>query len=154
MKLTTNSHHSNHLDNIALLNYLSLFSYASTIASIFTSLPALSSGLIEGYAMIQANGLDFANPKVKVMVIHALLNDVAVAGAFYNFWTRSKVEGYLPDGVNALVSSVLLGGVIFSAYLGGSLIYKHGVGVQRQGDGKEIKEKMIRDVKRDAKKEL
>lgn len=88
------------------------------------------------------------------MVIHALLNDVAVAGAFYNFWTRSKVEGYLPDGVNALVSSVLLGGVIFSAYLGGSLIYKHGVGVQRQGDGKEIKEKMIRDVKRDAKKEL
>lgn len=156
MKLTTNSSSPNHIDTIALINYLSLFSYASTIAALFTSLPTVSSGVAEAYAMIQANGLDMSNPKVKVMVIHAILNDVAVAGAFYNYWTRSTVEGFMTSGVNALISSVMLGGVICSAYLGGSLIYKYGVGVQRQGDGKVIKEKMMnekKERKREGKKE-
>lgn len=108
--------------------------------------------------MIQAEGLDMQNPKVKVMVIHAFLNEVAIAGAIYNWWSRSKVDGYMISGVNAVISSVLLGGVICGAYLGGSLVYKHGVGVQRQGDGKAIKEKMIKDAKeqgmKQGKKEL
>jgi uncharacterized membrane protein len=153
MKLTTNSSSPDYLDTIALINYLSLFSYASTIAALFTSLPTLSSGLTEGYAMIQANGLDMSNPKVKTMVIHALLNDIAVVGAFYNYWTRSKVEGFMPNGVNALISSVMLGGVIYSAYLGGNLVYKYGVAVQRQGDGKAIKEKMVSEKKQQGKKD-
>src|ERR1700722_20788211 len=108
MKFATSSPHPNHINNIALLNYLSLFSYASTIVLLFTSLPALSSGAAEGYAMINANGLNLQNPKVKTMLIHALLNDVAIAGAFYNYWTRRKIEGYMISGTNAFVSSVLL----------------------------------------------
>lgn len=104
--------------------------------------------------MIQANGLDWNNQKVKVMLIHALLNDVAVAGAIFNWWSRSKVEGYMISGANALVSGVILGGVIFSAYLGGSLVYKHGVGVQRQGEGKEIKEKTLKEQKQKGRKEF
>ncbi len=41
--------------------------------------------------------------------------------------------------------------------LGDSLVYEHGVGVQKQGEGKEIKENMIskkrvRRVKRNCKK--
>jgi uncharacterized membrane protein len=161
MKLTTDSSSPNHLDIIALINYLSLFSYASTIAALFTSIPTLSSGLAEGYAMIQANGLDMSNPKIKTTVLHALLNDVAVVGAFYNYWTRSTTEGYLPSATNVLISSVMLGGVMYSAYLGGSLVYKHGVGVQRQGEGKEIKEKTMsekkegkKESKKEGKKEL
>ena len=154
MKLTTNSAHPNHLDNIALLNYLSLFSYASTIGALITSVPTIASGVAEGYAMINANGLDWNNPKVKVMIIHALLNDVAVAGALYNWWTRSQVDGYMITGANTFVSAILFGGVIFSAYLGGSLVYKHGVGVQRQGEGKEIKEKTMKQQKEKGKKEL
>jgi uncharacterized membrane protein len=153
MKLTTNSSSPNHLDIIALINYLSLFSYASNIAAIIASLPTLSSGLAEGYAMIQANGLDLQNPKVKVMVIHALLNDIAVAGAIYNWWSKSKVDGYVVSDTNTLISSVLLGGVIYSAYLGGSLVYKYGVGVQRQGDGKAIKEKNMKNTKEHGKKQ-
>jgi uncharacterized membrane protein len=153
MKLTTNSSSPDHLDIIALINYLSLFSYASTIAALFTFLPSLSSGLVEGYAIIQANGLDMLNPKVKVVVAHALLNDVAVAGAFYNYWTRSKAEWFMPSCVNVLISSVMLGGVICSAYLGGSLVYTHGVGVQRQGDGKAIKEKTMSERKKEGRKE-
>jgi len=103
--------------------------------------------------MIQANGLDMSNPKVKVTVIHALLNYIAVTGTFYNYWTRSKAEGFLPGGMNVLISSVMLGGVIYSVYLGGSLVYKHGVGVQRQGEGKAIKEKMMSEKKKEGKKE-
>jgi uncharacterized membrane protein len=153
MKLTTDSSSLDHLDIIALINYLSLFSYASTIAALFTSILTLSSGLAEGYAMIQANGLDMSNPKIKTMVLHALLNDVAIAGAFYNYWTRSTTEGYLPSAMNVLISSLMLGGVMYSAYLGGSLVYKHGVGVQRQGEGKEIKEKTMSEKKKEGKKE-
>jgi uncharacterized membrane protein len=94
----------------------------------------------EGYALIKANGLDLSNPKVSTLVIHALLNDVAIAGAVYNWWSKSKVDGYFPTGVNAGLSAVLIGGLIYSAALGGELVYKYGVGVQRQGEGKEIKE--------------
>lgn len=153
VKLTTNSSSPTHLDTIALINHLSLFSYASTIAALFTSLPTLSSGLAEGYAMIKANGLDMSNPKIKTTVIHALLNDAAVAGAFYNYWSRSTETGFFPSDLNVLISSVMLGGVVYSAYLGGSLVYKHGVGVQRQGDGKTIKENMMSEKKKEGKKQ-
>lgn len=59
----------------------------------------------------------------------------------------------MPSGVNVLISSMILGGVIYSAYLGGTLVYKYGVAVQRQGDGKAIKEKMMSEKKKEGKKE-
>lgn len=43
--------------------------------------------------------------------------------------------------------------LIGSAYLGGSLVYKYGVGVQRQGDGAEIKQGTLKDAKNDGKRE-
>ena len=55
----------------------------STIAGVVTALPALSSGLAEGYALISANGLDLQIPKVRKTVIHALMNDVGVGAAVY-----------------------------------------------------------------------
>lgn len=71
------------LNDYGVIYHLSLFGYVSTIAGIVTSLPALSSGLFEGYALISANGLDFSKPKVKTTVIHATLNDLAIAAAVY-----------------------------------------------------------------------
>jgi len=145
----------NKLDTIALLNYLSLFSYASTIAALFTSLPALTTGIAELYAMIQARGLDFSNldPVVKTTLIHAGLNDVAVVGAAYNWLSRRGRTGFTLDTGNFLVSATILMGVIYSAYLGGTLIYSHGVGVQRQGKGAQEKEKATKKTKAQAKKE-
>jgi uncharacterized membrane protein len=142
------------IDALTLLSTLSLLSYASTLASLLTSLPTLSSGLAEGYAMISAQGLDLSNSKVRTMALHALLNDIAVVGAVYNAWSRRQAEGFMVTGFNVAVSAVLMGAVVmYSAYLGGTLVYKYGVGVQRQGRGKAIKEGMMKG-KREGKKEL
>lgn len=125
---------------VAIIYHLSLFSYASTIVAIITSVPALVTGLIEGSALISANGLDLKNPKVRTTITHATLNDVAIFAAVYNWMTRRNVEDFMPWGGNALVSSAILGLISYSAYLGGSLVYEYGVGVQRQGTAKEEKQ--------------
>lgn len=154
MKLTTSSAFPNRLDEIALLNYLSLFSYASTVAAIFTSLPALATGVAELYAMIKAKGLDLNNPIVKTTLIHAGLNDVALLGAFYNWLSRRNRTAYEVQTGNILTSALMLGGVMYSAFLGGSLVYAHGVGVQRMGKGAEEKKKTTKETKKHTKREL
>jgi uncharacterized membrane protein len=138
----------------AVLYYTSLFSYASTIAGILTAIPAVSSGAIEAYAMISSKGLDLNDPVIKTTVIHAVMNELAIVGALYNWFSRRNVEGFLPSGVNVLISSIMLGAVAYSGFLGGGLVYTHGVGVQRMGKGKEEKDKNIAEIKKSAKKEL
>jgi uncharacterized membrane protein len=126
---------------IAIIYHLSLFSYASTIIGILTAIPAVVTGAIEANAIVSANGFDLSNPKVKTTVIHATLNDLAVLGAVYNWLTRRNEEDFMPWGGNALVSAGMLGLIAYAAFLGGSLVYAHGVAVQRMGKGKEEKEK-------------
>jgi len=139
---------------IAILYHLSLFSYASTIAGILTAIPAISSGAIEAYAMISAKGFDLNNPIIKTTLIHAGLNDLAISGAVYNWLTRRNREDFMPWGGNAFVSALMLGAVAYAAFLGGGLVYAHGVAVQRMGKGKEEKEKNIEMQRRKGKKEL
>lgn len=55
-------------------------------------------------------------------------------------------EDYRPYGHQILLSAVAMGLTMFAAYLGGSLVYKHGVGVQRMGDGLEEKKKAEKKV--------
>ncbi|CZS88424.1 uncharacterized protein RAG0_00179 [Rhynchosporium agropyri] len=139
---------------IGVLYHLSLFSYASTIAGIFTSFPAITSGLFEFYDLVQTHGLDFSNQKIKITSIHAALNDVALFGAVYNVISRYGREAWISNGKNTLVSMALFGGVGYAAFLGGGLVYTHGVGVQRMGKGKEEKEASRAKEIAEAKKEL
>jgi len=141
------------VSTVATIYHLSLFSYASTIAGIVTSFPALSSGAFEAYAMISSKGLDLSNPVIKTTLIHAGLNDLAVFGAVYNWLTRRGREDFMPWGGNALVSASILVLVGYAAFLGGSLVYTHGTAVQRMGKGKEEKENAAKD-NQNRKKEL
>ena len=118
---------------IPLVHSMSQLSYLATLAFIITSLPALSTGIMELLALIQARGLE--DRVTKVALIHAGLNDVALAGMIYNWLSRRNREAVLSKTSNVLVSVSLLLGGIYAAYLGGSLVYSHGVGVQRMGDG-------------------
>lgn len=43
------------------------------------------------------------------------------------------------------MSTGALGLAFYAAYLGGDLVYKQGVGVQRQGEGAEIKKSQMED---------
>ena len=85
------------------------------------------------------------NPTVRVGVAHGLLNDIALAASAFNWWTRRNRPGLEPSGLNVLLSAAMLPALMFSAYLGGSMVYKYGVGVQRMGEGAKVKEDMQRD---------
>jgi uncharacterized membrane protein len=66
-------------------------------------------------------------------VLHAVINDVAAVGALYNWWSRRSNPGFTPDATNMVVSILLaMPATLYAAYLGGSLVYIHGVGFQNR----------------------
>jgi len=143
------------VDVTPYLGDISKISHYSNTLGLITMIPSLTTGIVELWAMIKGQDLQgklkrsndkvgtLANmhPKLKIAFIHAILNDVALVGSAYNWWTRSSIQGYAPQSSNIWTSVGLLTGLMGSAYLGGSLVYEYGVGVQRQGAGKQIKEK-------------
>jgi uncharacterized membrane protein len=134
--------------------YLSLFGYSSNIAGLVTSIPAITSGLFELYAMVSSKGLDLSDPIIKTTLIHAGMNDIAIIAALYNWLSRRKVEGFAPGLSNVFLSTLMLGAVAYSGFLGGGLVYTHGVGVQRMGKGKEEKEESIKSQIEEEKKKM
>lgn len=69
-------------------------------------------------------------------------------GAVYNWlMERNRAhEDYRPYGHQIVLSAGAIGLTLFAAYLGGGLVYKHGVGVQRMGDGLEEKKKEQKEL--------
>jgi len=129
---------------------LTIIGYFLNLIGIVASVPAILTGFAELYAMIGARGLYVADqetgdkklePVVKIALTHAGLNDVAVIGAVYN-WLMERhrpYEDYRPYGHQIILSGGALVMTLYAAYLGGGLIYTHGVGVQRMGAGAEEK---------------
>ncbi|KAH8758085.1 hypothetical protein BGZ57DRAFT_527717 [Hyaloscypha finlandica] len=124
------------------LSTLSILGYASNVLGIITSIPAVLTGGAELYAMIQGNGLYQTSekgekvlvPKVKIALLHAGLNDLVVAGAVFNWLQERNVADFRPAGYQVVMSAILMAVQMYAAYLGGELIYAHGVGVQRMGE--------------------
>jgi uncharacterized membrane protein len=52
----------------------------------------------------------------------------------------------MPYGHQVALSVGALAMLVYSGYLGGSMVYKHGVGVQRQGSGVDEKRKNLAEV--------
>ncbi|GAA5864465.1 hypothetical protein JCM1840_000509 [Sporobolomyces johnsonii] len=84
---------------------------------------------------------DIAGEKLKVTLTHATLNDVVMAVAAYNWWIRRVDRDLALPLFNATLSTLALPLFFYSAHLGGSLVYKYGMGVQKDGEGREIKKK-------------
>ena len=138
-------------DQIPVLNSIS---YLCTVAGLLTSIPTVITGGAEGYHLFFHGSLDakdvkFGNlhPLVKMTLIHAWLNYASVAGAVYNWLTRRAVEGHTSSSSNAIVSGLILGAMGYAAFLGGTMVYTRGVGVQRMGKGLEFKQKNEGEVK-------
>jgi len=127
---------------------MSLMSYFSTVAAVLTSIPALITGGSEAYNLFFNGGLDSGDPMVKMTLVHAWLNYSAVGGAVYNWLTRRGLDGYgASSGKNVIVSGFIVGAVGYASFLGGTLVYARGVGVQRMGEGLEFKQRKEREVK-------
>lgn len=104
-----------------------VLSYYTTILTILFSIPAVATGVPQLMPVIQRDG--FSSKKAQVGALHAVINDITVVGAIYNWYSRRNVPGFLPNETNILISSVIaLPATLFAAYLGGSLVYKYGMG--------------------------
>ncbi|KAF2001957.1 hypothetical protein P154DRAFT_463523 [Amniculicola lignicola CBS 123094] len=124
---------------VSLLNYADIaiqptafpmLSYYTTILTILFSVPAVISGALEFMPVIKRDGI--SSKKAQAGVLHALVNDITVLGAVFNWWTRRNTANFVPDSTNVLVSSVLgVPATFFAAYLGGQLVYQYGMGVGR-----------------------
>lgn len=88
-------------------------------------------GFVGGLAAAIPGFIDFlsiTDPRVrKIAVTHMALNLVAITLYAVNIWLRIQATGVtITPLVLSLVSVALLG---VSGWLGGSMVYKHGVGV-------------------------
>ncbi|KAF2403779.1 hypothetical protein EJ06DRAFT_579719 [Trichodelitschia bisporula] len=130
------------------------FSHYANVLGLLTAFPAIATGGAELLAMIR--GQDLANkfkksddktktaakmhPKMKMAFAHAVLNDAVFLVSAYNWWTRRSVPYYIPGTANVWLSALAMGMLMASGYLGGQMVYRHGVGVERQGTAKRLKE--------------
>lgn len=140
-------------DTAPFLGDIARFSYYLSIIGCLTGIPAILTGGQQLMEMLKRQ--DLANklqksqnkaatvqkmhPKLKVAFLHAALNDVAIVGTGYNWWTRRAIAGNAPTDTGVLVSAGLLFSLLFSAFLGGKLVYEHGVGVMRVGEANRVK---------------
>lgn len=88
------------------------------------------SALLAGLAgLIAQEEVDLDSDEARGMLTsHRNLNLGLIAGSALMAWRRNKSEpgaGYLAAGIGSLA------GLMWSAYLGGKLVYKHGAGVER-----------------------
>jgi len=101
---------------------------------LITAIPAVLSGSQQLIKMKNNNQAFEADgktmrPKFKTTLTHAALNDVAVLAAAYSWYVRRESVGLLPSDLNLLISVVALPAMLFSASLGGKLVYNYGVGI-------------------------
>ncbi|PVH99547.1 hypothetical protein DM02DRAFT_614964 [Periconia macrospinosa] len=104
-------------------------SYYTCILTIITAVPAIISGAIELSPVIQRDG--FSSKKAQTGVLHALLNDLTIFAAAYNWWTRREATGFVPSTANVALSASVVPATFFAAFLGGHLVYHYGMGVGR-----------------------
>jgi len=125
------------LDIQVPLTLFPTLSYYSTILTIITAIPAIVTGAIELSPVIQRDG--FSSQKAQTGVLHALVNDITIFGAVYNWWSRRNENAFTPSTANVALSTAIVPVSIFAAYLGGSLIYKYGMGVGKGSGSKQKK---------------
>jgi uncharacterized membrane protein len=78
--------------------------------------------------------------RVVIDTVQAGLNDLVVAGAVFNWLQERNVADCQPAVYQVVMSAILMAIQMYAAYLGGDLIYAHGVGVQRMGEAAKEKQ--------------
>jgi uncharacterized membrane protein len=130
------------------------FSYYANTLGLATAIPAVLTGGFELVGMIKRQDLlnklqkskDKAgtaqrmHPKIKVGLAHAMLNDAGLVAAGYNWWTRNAAVMNAPSDTNIIISIVALIVLTGSCFLGATLVYTYGVGVNSPSESRRLKE--------------
>ena len=118
------------LDIAIPTSFFPTLSYYSTILTLLTAIPAVLTGALELQPVLKRDSL--GSKKAQTGILHALINDITVFGAAYNWWVRRVNTGFVPDTTNVAISAALaVPATFFAAYLGGQLVYQYGMGIGR-----------------------
>jgi len=131
---------------------LTALAHYSAGAGALTAIPAIVTGFGEAYELIrvqvrQKGSLskvledawylkDEGGKKVKTTITHASMNDLVVGLATYNWYRGWKYPTTALPKFSFYANAAALPLLLYSAYLGGKLVYEYGVGVKRQGSSK------------------
>jgi len=101
---------------------------------ILTAVPSITTGSQQLVKIYQNGGLYEADGKtirrkMKMTLAHAALNDVIAVASIISWYDRRSNPGYLPAGWNVISSAVLFPILMYSANLGGTLVYNLGTGL-------------------------
>lgn len=104
------------------------------IFGIITAIPSVMSGSQQLVQIVKNGGLYEADgktirTKVKITLAHAAANDVVLFASIYNWYTRRSEKMLAPDGLNIAISCIMLPLLLWSANLGGTLVYNYGTGL-------------------------
>lgn len=118
-----------------VLTLLSDVAYAKTAAMQWANFSAwlLTIGLVVALFAVIAGLVDFLGERrvrsLKAVYIHAIGNAVALLLAIVNAFvhTRDAYTSVVPLGLTLSVLTVLI--MVVTAWMGGELVYRHGVGV-------------------------
>ncbi|WWC66123.1 uncharacterized protein I206_100023 [Kwoniella pini CBS 10737] len=137
---------------------LNTLAYYSAGLGVISALPAIITGLGEAYELIRKeyiqkgkdwnkvidsawNMKDTGGRKIKMTIKHASMNDLVVGLAGYNWYRGAYYPGQKLPQITLLLNAIALPALLYSAMLGGRLVYEYAMGIQRQGHGKEVREK-------------
>ncbi|WWC86533.1 uncharacterized protein L201_001410 [Kwoniella dendrophila CBS 6074] len=137
---------------------LSTIGFYAAGAGVISALPAIITGAGEAYELIRKEYLekgknwnqvidsawnmkDTGGRKIKMTIKHASMNDMVVALAAYNWYRGWYFPGEPLPQITNILNAIALPALMYSAMLGGRLVYEYAMGIQRQGHGKEVKEK-------------
>ncbi|GAB7343653.1 hypothetical protein MBLNU457_1645t1 [Dothideomycetes sp. NU457] len=111
--------------------------YYALSAGLLTSIPSVVTGIANAAQMVQAQGMYEADgktlkPKMKVIIAHALSNDVIIGLSAYIWYLRNQSMSltYAPSSWMVGVEAVMGAALLWSANLGGTLVYNYGMGMR------------------------
>jgi uncharacterized membrane protein len=124
---------------------LTRISYYALSAGLLTALPAVVSGILQAGSVMQKQGDMYEadkktlKPKVKTLFTHAALNDVVLLASAGYWWLRRRSGGetFQPEPWMLGLSVVLGSTLLFTASLGGTLVYNYGTGLSTARTKKE-----------------
>ncbi|KAH6646541.1 hypothetical protein BKA67DRAFT_662950 [Truncatella angustata] len=109
----------------------------------------MTSGAVEFWELYKKDGLNYKNKKltnqgksrdniinrsINTGAAYGILNAMAFGLSTYAIFLRWKVPQFVPGWASIWLSALAFPGLELSAALGGELMYKKGVGVQRMGN--------------------
>jgi len=129
-------------------------SYYANILGLLAAILASLTGFMELWALIKRqdllnklqkskdklNTVKRIHPKIIYALIHASVNDMGLAAAGYNWWTRRSTALNLPTDTNILASAVGMTFLFAAGYIGAGLVYGYGVGVSNASENRLLKE--------------